>query len=325
MQYANFHCLRKDVSRIGFGAFGLAGVFGAFDEAEAIEALCFCWEQGVDFVDTARHYGASESIIAKARRRWKGNAPFIATKAEAIGPLSQWAMPEPVEACFPKGHITREAEISLKTLAVERLDLFQMHLYWPNWGVEGYWLDELNALQESGKVGSIGISLPDQRHEIALPLVLSGRINSVQTVLNIFDPTPLDCLIPICQERKVAVIARCVLDEGGLTGTLTMDSEFKAGDFRAKYFDLGPRETYIKKVDALRKLVPEHAASLASLALKFVLKHPGVTTAVSSMHIKKHAAENIRALEERPLTDEVFKEIRHHHRWIRNFYGPKVL
>jgi len=325
MKYSDFSTLKEPVSRIGFGAFGLGGVFGAFDKNEAIASMHDCWDQGVNFIDTARLYGDSEAIIAEALRSWHGKRPFIATKAQTIGPVAQWAIPQPVEACFPKGHITREAETSLRTLGVDSIDLLQMHLYWANWGVEGYWLDELNALQAAGKVRSIGVSLPDQRHDVALPLVLSGRIQSVQTVFNIFDPTPLDCLIPICREQNVAVIARCVLDEGGLTGTLSAETTFTTGDYRAKYFDCGPREAYIARVDALRRFVPEHASSLAVLALKFVLHDPGVTTAVSSMHIRKFASENILAADAPPLSEEVFQEIRHHHRWIRNFYGSKVL
>lgn len=219
------------MSKLGFGAFGLKGVFGSFDESEAIGAMHYCWDQGVNFLDTARHYGESETIVGKALKSWSGEAPFIATKAECIGPVKQWGVPQDVEACFPKGHITREAEISLRELGVDCIDLFQMHLYWPNWGVEGHWLDELNALQEQGKVGAIGVSMPDQRHDAALPLVLSGRIQSVQAVFNIFDPTPLDCLIPMCVENEVAVLARCVLDEGGLTGFLSKDTKFAADDF----------------------------------------------------------------------------------------------
>ena len=325
MQYADFSTLKEPVSRIGFGAFGLGGVFGDFDKNEAIGAMHDCWERGVNFLDTARLYGDSEAIVAEALRSWKGRRPFIATKARTIGPLAQWAIPHSVEDCFPKGHITQEAETSLRTLGVDAIDLFQIHLYWPNWGVEGYWLDELNALQASGKVRAIGVSLPDQRHDIALPLVLSGRIQSVQTVFNIFDPTPIDCLIPICRSQGVAVIARCVLDEGGLTGSLSMGSTFAEGDYRAKYFDCGPRDAYIARVEALRGFIPRHASSLAALALKFVLHDPGVTTAISSMHIRKFAHENILAADEPPLDPEVFEELRRHHRWIRNFYGPKVL
>jgi aryl-alcohol dehydrogenase-like predicted oxidoreductase len=325
MQYSNFPFLNEPVSRLGFGAFGLGGVFGAFDLNEAIQAMHTCWDQGVNLIDTARLYGESEAIIAKALSTWRGKRPFIATKAQTIGPLVQWAIPQPVEVCFPRGHITREAETSLKELNVDTIDLFQMHLYWPNWGIEGYWLDELEALRASGKIRSFGVSLPDQRCDIALPLVLSGRIHSVQAVFNLFDPFPLDCLIPLCQKHGVAVLARCVLDEGGLTGTLRMDTTFTDGDFRSKYFDAGPRKTYIEKVDALRQYLPEHAQTLAALALKFVLKHPGVTTALVSMHIAKFAEENIRALNEPPLSDEIFDKLHRHHRWIRNFYGQKVL
>ena len=313
------------VSRLGFGAFGLGGVFGAFDKTEAIDAMHASWAAGVNEIDTARHYGPSEAIIAEALRDWRGPKPFVATKAEAVGPLEQWALPQPVELCFPRGHITREAETSLRTLGVETLDLLQMHLYWPNWGQEGYWLDELEALVAAGKVRAIGVSLPDQRHDVGLPLVLSGRIHAVQTVFNLWDPTPLDCLIPLCAQHRVAVLARCVLDEGGLTGTLTMSTEFGAGDFRARYFDHGPRAAYIERVDRLRAFVPAHANSLAALAIKFVLKDSGVTTALVSMHVKKFAEENLRALGGPPLDNAVFEEIRRHHRWIRNFYHAKVL
>jgi aryl-alcohol dehydrogenase-like predicted oxidoreductase len=320
-----FPSLGDPISRLGFGAFGLGGVFGDFDRTEAIDAMHSAWGGGVNLIDTARHYGPSEAIIAEAMKSWSGPPPFIATKAECIGPIEQWGIPVAIEQCFPRGHITREAEVSLKTLGVDTIDLFQMHLYWANWGVEGYWLDELEALLSAGKVRAIGVSVPDQRHDVALPLILSGRIHSVQAVFNIWDSTPLDCFIPICAENHVAVLARCVLDEGGLTGTLTMESEFAPGDFRAKYFDMGPRDVYIAKVEALRKFIPANAASLAALALKFVLHHPGVTSALVSMHIKKFAEENMRAMDEAPLSDEVFEDLRRHYRWIRNFYHPKVL
>ena len=325
LKYSQYPRLGDSVSRVGYGAFGLAGVFGPVDRHEVIETLHYCWDQGVNFLDTARHYQKSEGIIGEALRSWNGARPFIATKVEPLGPPLKWARPVPVETCFPPGHVLREAEISLRTLGVDRLDLLQLHLYWPTWGVSGYWLDELESLKESGLVRSIGISLPDQRHDLALPLVLSGRIDSVQTVLNIFDPTALDCLVPLCVSHRVAVIARCVLDEGGLSGTLREDSVFSPTDFRARYFDSGPRAQYLARVEALRSFLPTHAGTLARLALKFVLHDPGITAAVSSMHLQPHAVDNIAATREPPLDPEVFQELLHHHRWVRNFYAAKVL
>ncbi len=326
MQTNPFPSLGTAVSRIGFGTFGLKGVFGAFDRNEAIDTLHYCWSEGVNFVDTARHYGEADEILAEALRTWKGPRPFIATKAEHVGPVLAWGAPRATaETCFPRGHITRECEDSLRILSVEQIDLFQLHLYWPNWGVEGHWLDELETLKASGKVRAIGVSLPDQRHDAGLPLVLSGRIDSVQTIINLFDPTALDCLAPLCAQHKVAVLARCVLDEGGLTGTLRADTVFAEGDFRARYFDAGPRAEYLRRVEALRAFVPSHAGNLAALALKFVLKDPNVTTALTSMHIRRFAEDNVRAAREPALSDAVFDELWREHSWVRNFYRAKAM
>lgn len=323
MLYTPFPRSSKKVSRVGFGAMGLAGTFGPIDANEGARSVLHALERGVNFIDTARGYGSSEDVIGKALKEWRGPAPFLATKVRALGPQSQWGLPPPVEKCFPRGHVTADAEASLKALGVEQLDLLQLHLYWPNWGTGGYWLDELQALRASGKVGAIGVSLPDQRHDVGLPLVLSGQIDSVQTVINIFDPLALDSLVPLSRANNVAVIARCVLDEGGLTGTLTKESAFADNDYRKSFFACVPREMYMERVDRLRKFVPKYAQTLAALALKFVINDPGVTTAISSMHIPRYADENIAAADEAPLPSEIFTEIRQHHRWVRNFYDNK--
>ncbi len=106
------------------------------------------------------------------------------------------------------------------------------------------------------------------------------------------DPLAFDSLVPACQENNVAVIARCVLDEGGLTGLLTPETTFEEKDFRSDYFEAGPLTEYVKRVEALEQFVPEHADSIVELAIKFALYHPGITTANISLHIKEHADQN---------------------------------
>jgi hypothetical protein len=58
---------------------------------------------------------------------WSGQKPFIATKAETIGLIEQWAMPGPVEVCFPPGLTTSDVEASLAALGVDSIVRFQMH------------------------------------------------------------------------------------------------------------------------------------------------------------------------------------------------------
>lgn len=324
MRYTSFANTGKQVARLGYGAMGLGGAFGSFDEAEGIRTLLHYLDRGGNFVDTARHYGASESIIGKALKQWKGNKPFIASKIQSHGPdNTRWALPPNAEDTFPNHLIRHNTEQSLRELGVEQIDLMQLHLYWPNWGTSGYWLDELLQLKEEGKIGSIGVSLPDHRADVGLQLVATGVIDAVQVIINIFDPLAFDCLVPLCQQKSVAVIARCILDEGGLTGFLTKDVHFEDHDFRQTFFEEVPRQLYIERVNALKQFVPSSADSLARLAIKFVLAHPGVTTAIASMHVMHHLQDNLEAIDEQPLSDEVFHTLRTHYRWIRNFYTSK--
>ena len=113
------------------------------------------------------------------------------------------------------------------------------------------------------------------------------------------------------------------MDEGGLSGFLTEDTQFSKDDFRQTFFDAVPRKVYIDKINTLKVFVPEYASSLAALAIKYAIHHPGITTALTSMHIEKFANQNIAAVDENSLPESVFEEIRRHHRWVRNFYDSK--
>ncbi len=311
----------REVSALGFGAMGFAGWFGADDEKNWRGSLLSSLEAGVTVIDTARAYGESERVVGDALREWSGPPPFLATKVEGLGATNlRWAVPVAADEVFPAGQVVRSAEESLRALRVDHVDLLQLHVWWPTWGVEGHWLDELMSLRERGLVRHIGVSIPDHRSDMALPLVHSGAIDAVQTIINIFDPLALDNLVPACVDHDVAVLARCVLDEGGLTGGVTVETEFAADDYRASYFDATiPREVYLEKVDALRQYVPEHASSLAALALKFVAERPGVTTALTSMHVAEFAAANIAAMDEAPLSDELVRTLATRHRFVKNF------
>jgi methylglyoxal reductase len=308
------------MSKLGFGAMGFAGWFGVQDEADWVRALHYALDQGVTFVDTARAYGESEAVVGRALRSWSGQAPIVATKVESLGTRRRWGMPVSVEEVFPKGQVRASAERSLRELGTDHLELLQLHLWWPTWGTDGYWADELRQLKDEGLVRHVGASIPDHRSDMALPLVNSGLVETVQTIINIFDPLALDALVPACQERGIAVIARCVLDEGGLTGTLTSDTEFARDDYRHGYFDdTVPREVYLEKVNALGGYIPEYAESLVALALKFVTQNDGVSTALTSMHIPEHATSNIAAVDGPDLPASVFDTLRTRHRFIKNF------
>lgn len=324
MIYNEFSDTGIQVSRIGFGAMGLNCAFGQFDESFLIRAVHHSLEQGVNFIDTARTYGDSERILGKALSQWPGERPFIASKAapSASRTNAGWGIPNPLEIAYPAGAVTASVEESLRQLGIETIDLMQLHQYWAQYE-DGPWQEEMLRLKEQGKIRYIGISLTDHRHDQGISIVRSGLIDSVQTIVNIFDPLAFDSLIPLCHERQIAVIARCVLDEGGLTGFLTPDTTFDELDLRDDYFERGPIEEYIRRVGELRQFVPAYADSLAELAIKFVLHHPGITVVNISMHIPEYADQNIRTVYQDPLPDHIFKQLRERHRWLVNLYEGK--
>lgn len=107
-------------------------------------------------------------------------------------------------------------------------------------------------------------------------------------------------------------------EETGLTGFLSPETTFEPRGYG--YFDdTTPRETYIAKVNALEAFVPQYASSLAARALKFALWHPGVTTAITSMHEQHDARMNLAATAEPRLPREIFERLMFKHRFIKSF------
>ncbi len=325
MEYTPFANTHHQLSKIAFGAMGLNCAFGNFAENDLIKSIHHTLDQGVNVIDTARAYMDSEKIVGKALKSWSGDLPFIASKAiPSEAPNNPgWGIPNPADIAYPEGSIRKSVETSLMTLNLDTIDLMQLHQFWGQFHDEGTWMSELQDLKQEGKIKHIGISIVDHRHDGALSIVRSGLIDSVQTIVNIFDPLAFDTLIPACQQSNVFVIARCILDEGGLTGMLAHDTKFDPGDFRADYFEHGPRSEYIKRVERLKQYIPEHAESLAELAIRYAISHPGVSTACISMHIPKFANENIKSIAKGPLPENIFQEIRRNHRWLHNLYEGK--
>ena len=80
----------------------------------------------------------------------------------------------------------------------------------------------------------------------------------------------------------VAVIARCPFDEGTLTGKLTLQSTWPAGDWRNTYFVPENLKASVERAEALRPLIPP-GMDMAQMALRFILNNPTVSTIIPGM------------------------------------------
>ncbi|MEI7769419.1 MAG: aldo/keto reductase [Chloroflexales bacterium] len=282
MEYRKLGRTGFTVSSISFGAWAIGGSWGEVTEADAMAALHRALDLGINFIDTADVYGdgRSERMIARLRRE-RSEPFYVATKAgRRLDPH--------VASGYTKTNLSAFVERSLKNLAVEALDLLQLHCP-PS---EVYDNDEvygaLDDLVTEGKLRFYGVSV--ERVDEALRAIQRPNVQSVQIIFNAFRRKPADELFPVARERKVGIIARVPLASGLLTGKLRPDSRFAADDHRSfnrhgEAFDRGETfsgvdyETGLQAVDELRPLVPP-GATLAQLALRWITMFDAVTCAI---------------------------------------------
>ena len=178
----------------------------------------------------------------------------------------------------------------------------------------------LDDLVRAGKVRFYGVSV--EKVEEGLKAIEYPGVQSVQIIFNAFRHRPAERFLPLAKERQVGVLARVPLASGLLSGKLTRDATFAADDHRTfnrhgEAFDAG--ETFsglgghlddaFAAVDELRGLVPP-GATLAQLALRWILMFDGVTCAIPGAKRPEQADQNIAAADLPPLSDRVMAAVR---------------
>jgi aryl-alcohol dehydrogenase-like predicted oxidoreductase len=263
------------VHRLGFGAMRITGpgVWGEpQDPDEAVRVLRRLVELGVTFIDTADSYGpsVSERLIKQALHPYPVDL-VIATKGGFTRPgPGLWQ---------PNGrpeYLRQQAELSLRNLGVERIDLYQLHRIDPTVPVEES-LGELTRLQQEGKVRHIGLSQVsvaelEQAREAA-------EIVSVQNLYNLADRTSEDVL-DYCEAENLAFIPWFPI----ATGTLAEPS--------------GPLATISKS----------HGTTPSQLALAWLLRRSPVILPIPGTSSVAHIEENVAAASVR-LSDEEFEAL----------------
>lgn len=316
MKYRRFGRTGWQVSEIGYGMWGMGGWTGSDDE-QSLRSLQRALELGCNFFDTAWGYGEghSEGLLGRLVRANPDRQIYTATKV----PPKNFKWPSRrdylLEDCFPPDHIEKYVESSLENAGLDYFDLMQLHTWEDKWLADDRWYWRLHELRAQSLVRAIGISINRWEPWNGVLAVTSGLIDAVQVIYNIFDQNPEDELFPACREHDVAVIARVPFDEGTLTGNLTKDSSWPEDDWRSTYFVPENLNASVDHADALRPLVPE-GMSMATLALRFILSNPTVSTVIPGMRKLRHVEENIAASDAGALGDALLAQLAKH-RWDR--------
>jgi aryl-alcohol dehydrogenase-like predicted oxidoreductase len=311
MEYRELGRTGWKVSAISFGGWAIGSTWGKVDDKESMAALHRCLDLGVNFFDTADVYGDGHSERLLARLRQERREPFhVATKAGRRLPVHD-------AAGYNRENLTAFVERSLKNLAVETIDLLQLHcppvtvLYMPEvFGI-------LDDLTRAGKLRNYGVSV--EKVEEALIAMEHPGVQTIQIIFNMFRQRPGELFFAEARRRRVGILARLPLSSGMLTGKLTRESRFEADDHRTfnrqgAVFDRGETfsgvdfETGLKAVEALRPFVPA-GATLGQMALRWILMFPEVTCAIPGAKRPSQVEENIAAAGLPPLSRETMAGI----------------
>jgi pyridoxine 4-dehydrogenase len=270
-----FDIAGKTVSRLGFGAMRLTGqgIWGEPDDREhCIAVVRRAVELGVQLIDTANSYGpyVSEEIIREALHPYPDDV-LIATKAGLVrhGP-DIW---EPVGR--PE-YLRQEAELSLRRLGLERIDLFQLHRIDEKVPLADQ-IGVLKDLHDEGKIGAIGLSEVDTEQLDAAREILGTT--GVATVQNLYNLT---------ERKSEDVLDYCVREGLGFIPWFPI----AAGKLAEPG---GPVDEIAKK----------HDATPSQIALAWLLGRAQVVLPIPGTSSVRHLEENVGAAHVRLSREEI--------------------
>jgi aryl-alcohol dehydrogenase-like predicted oxidoreductase len=291
----------RPVSVVGLGTWQLGGNWGEVSETAALDVLGAAVEAGVTFFDTADVYGdgRSEQLIG----RFLGDNPdLVVTVATKVG-----RRVEQVPENYTLDNFRSWLDRSRRNLAVDQIDLVQLHCP----PTEVYSRDEvydaLDTLVAEGVVAAYGVSV--ETTDEALTAISRRGTATVQIILNAFRRKPLDDVLPSAAAAGVGIIARVPLASGLLSGRYTAETTFAENDHRnfnrhGKSFDVGETfsgvdyETGVAAAAEFSGLVAEHLGrdvTPAQAALAWVIQQPGVTTVIPGARSPEQARANAAA------------------------------
>jgi pyridoxine 4-dehydrogenase len=268
-----------EIHRLGFGAMRLTGYRPAADRTEPIRVARQAVELGIDFIDTADAYGigANEELLAEALHPY-ADGLVIATKVGHTRPSrGEW---------IPLGrpeYLRQAAELCLRRLRVERLDLLQLHRIDPAVPLDDQ-IGALRHLQFEGKVRHVGLS------EVTVEQLEQARrvvgVVSVQNRYNLTDREH-DDVLGYCTREGIAFIPWLPIANGthARRGALSTAGS-SAGSTDASGNVPG---------DVLTEIASEVAATPAQVSLAWLLHRSPVVVPIPGTSSAEHLAENMAA------------------------------
>jgi D-threo-aldose 1-dehydrogenase len=312
------------VTRLGFGAASIGGLFSAVSDDEAVATIDHAWELGIRTFDVAPlyGYGAAERRVGMALAgRPRGDFVLSTKVGRLVRPIDSippgadidpqaldgredayYTRTEAVRLVFDYSAdgVRRSIEESLERLGLDRVDIALIHDPDDHWAEAiGRAYPALARMRDEGVIRAIGAGM-NQSAMLARfaregdfdVFLLAGRYT-------LLDQEALAELLPLCEERGIGVLVGGVMNSGVL-----------ADPRPGSRFNYQPAPAaVVERARRLAAICERHEVPLRAAAIQFPLAHPAVRSLIAGVRRIDHLDE-YPELMRRPIPDDLWAELK---------------
>lgn len=257
-------------------------------------------DAGINFIDTANVYtsGQSEEFLGVALKALGVSRSDVVVATKAMGLIGEGHN----DGGVSRYHLLGQIDASLERLGLDHVDLYQIH----GWDSQTPMEEALRALEDivrSGRARYIGVS-NWAAWQIMKALGISERLGlekfaSLQAYYTVAGRDLEREIVPMLESEGVGLMVWSPLAGGLLSGKYSREGEGTEGEGRRARFDFPPVELdrAYALIDIMRRMADAKGASVAQVALAWLLYQPAVSTVIVGAKRADQLADNIAAVD----------------------------
>ncbi len=296
MEYRELGKTGLRVSKLGFGASSLGGVFHSFDENRGIDAVFTAVDEGINFIDVSPYYGyyKAETVLGKALKDIPHDKFILSTKVGRYGEdgHNSWD--------YSAERVTRSVYESMERLHLDYVDILYVHdIEFADLNqIANETLPALHRLKEEGVVKHVGCT--------------DLQLENLKWIIEHTEPGTVECLLNFCHY--------CLCDDK-LVDFLDFFEKNGVGVSNASPFSMGlltergvpdwhpAPKPLVRVCEEAAQYCKEKGYPIEKLAMQFSVSNPRIASTIFSTTRPENLKKNLAYIEE-PIDWDLVANVR---------------